>query len=171
MGAPPFNPLPAERLIGPPLDADAAESPLPSDSAEAIAIEEIAEREEDAESAAAPSQAAPEPPPSAPPFRPRAAEPPPPETAPVVTCARCGQTVSVADLVSGAAGRRGGFLLCAACLPHHPPDTTDSIPDSATGLLRESLLELRRIGRRFALLMTWRIISLERPSRRSSSSQ
>jgi len=148
VGAPPFNPLPAERLIGPPLDADAAESPLPSDSAEAIAIEEIAEREEDAESAAAPSQAAPEPPPSAPPFQPRAAESPPPETAPVVTCARCGQTVSVADLVSGAAGRRGGFLLCAACLPHHPPDTTDSIPDSATGLLRESLLELRRIGRR-----------------------
>jgi hypothetical protein len=70
------------------------------------------------------------------------------EAALAPTCARCGQVVAVADLVSGAAGRRGGFLLCAACLPHHPPDTADAIPNSATGLLRESLLELRRIGRR-----------------------
>jgi len=153
----PVEPVPTERLIGPSPEAP-AQVAWPQGQAEAIALEEVtrepaAEEIEvgvEPESAAAP----------APPLAvettapvevadvPAPAAAAPPEAAPAPTCARCGQTVAVADLVSGAAGRRGGFLLCAACLPHHPPDTADAIPNSATGLLRESLLELRRIGRR-----------------------
>ena len=140
-------PAEAARLLEPPREAP-AQVTWPQSQAEAIALEEVTR-----EPAAEEIEVGVEPESAAAPSPPEAAE----TTAsvevadvpaPAPTCARCGQTIAVADLVSGAAGRRGGFLLCAACLPHHPPDTADAIPNSATGLLRESLLELRRIGRR-----------------------
>jgi D-glycero-D-manno-heptose 1,7-bisphosphate phosphatase len=153
----PLEPAPPERLLEPPRPGR-AEVAWPQSQAEAIALEEVT-REPEAEAIEVgvepESAAAPAPPHAVETTAPvEVAEVPapaaaaPPEAAPAPTCARCGQVVAVADLVSGAAGRRGGFLLCAACLPHHPPDTADAIPNSATGLLRESLLELRRIGRR-----------------------
>jgi len=153
----PLEPAPPERLIAPPREAP-AEAAWPQSQAEAIALEEVTREPaaEEIEVGVEPESAAAPAPPHAvettAPVEvadvPAPAAAAPPEAAPAPTCARCGQVVAVADLVSGAAGRRGGFLLCAACLPHHPPDMADAIPDSATGLLRESLLELRRIGRR-----------------------
>jgi len=156
---------PAEvaRLLAPPPVAPAPygslrdEVPPPDRDAEAIALEEVGREQAPEEVEAAieppvePELAAAPPDVSAPSAAPPDVPEPaiePPDAAPAATCARCGQVVAVADLVSGAAGRRGGFLLCAACLPHHPPDTDAAIPDSCVGLLRESLLELRRIGRR-----------------------
>ena len=152
----PLEPAPPERLLESPRPGR-AQVAWPQGQAEAIALEEVTREPaaEEIEVGVEPESEAAPPPHAAETTAPvEVADVPapaaaaPPEAAPAPTCARCGQTVAVADLVSGAAGRRGGFLLCAACLPHHPPDTADAIPDSATGLLRESLLELRRIGRR-----------------------
>ena len=63
------------------------------------------------------------------------------------TCARCAQPVPESDLASGAAARRDGLLLCRECLPRHPSAGEERLPDNTPDLLRQMLLELRRVGR------------------------
>ena len=45
------------------------------------------------------------------------------------------------------AGWRNGFPLCAECLSQQPPDAADRASESSTKILRDILIELRRIGR------------------------
>jgi hypothetical protein len=69
---------------------------------------------------------------------------------PAATCARCGQGIPVAEIVSGAAERRDGNFLCAECLAHHTPQDDDRLPSDTAGLLRAILTELQRQHRRRA---------------------
>ena len=66
---------------------------------------------------------------------------------PASHCARCGQAIRDADLITGRADRRDGLLLCPDCLGRIPRVAEEPLPADSAGLLRAILLELRRTGR------------------------
>lgn len=165
--APP--PAPVEEPPSPPVEEPVDESPPPEPAPVHVEepepepeLEPVAE-EPDSEIVAVESAAHPPPGPQPvvsqrpaavlPPLEPKppvAREAPPPRRRPAPsaqTCARCAQPVPESDLASGAAARRDGLLLCRECLPRHPSAGEERLPDNTPDLLRQMLLELRRVGR------------------------
>jgi hypothetical protein len=55
--------------------------------------------------------------------------------------------VAAADITSGKAGCHDNLLLCPDCLPQQARGSSGRLPDNTDDLLREVLLELRRLGR------------------------